>query len=158
MERYLTRRYAAVSWAEATRLAQLDLTEFGKIRHTRDVDLIHRTDWWAWWSDQQLTPAIGLPEDLRPQGLSGDAEDLITDVWASGGVPDCGWATLAAVRQIMRVETLSSLSGGIQCFSHRERLWIQFHDDSQAMLYRYWHWRGEDCFCNCSFQRVGSPN
>lgn len=147
MERYLTRQYAAISWAEAVRLAQLDLTELGKIRHTPDVELVHRTDWWAWWSDQKLTPAIGLPEELRPQGLSSDAEDLITDVWASGGVPECGWAILAGVQQVIRVETLTQRSGELRCLSAWERVRVEFRNGFRSVLYRHWQSHEEDCLC-----------
>ncbi|MEO0537706.1 MAG: hypothetical protein AAF215_28070 [Cyanobacteria bacterium P01_A01_bin.123] len=153
MERYLTSRYAAVSWAEAVRLAKLDLTELGKIHYTPDVELIHRTDWWAWWSDQRLTPAIGLPEELRPQGLSVDAEDLITDVWASGLVPTCGWTMLAKVQQVIEVTKLN-WSGSDQYSSSCERLKVEFRNGSRAVLYRHWH--GGDYLCEIRFHQPGA--
>lgn len=77
MERYITRRYVAACWADALRLAQLDGAALHDIRCQQNVDLIHRTDWWAWWSDERLTTAIGLSEDLQPKGLSADAIALI---------------------------------------------------------------------------------
>ena len=147
MARYLTRQYAAVSWAEATRLAQLDLTELRKIRHTRDVDLIHRTDWWAWWSDQRLTPAIGLPEGLRPQGLSGDAEDLMTDVWASGSVPECGWKMLAEIKCVISVERLANQFGEHSGSSFLEKVLVELSNGLQCLLYRQWHWSEDDYLC-----------
>ncbi|MBE9137972.1 hypothetical protein IQ254_12350 [Nodosilinea sp. LEGE 07088] len=83
MARFLTRRYVAVTGAEAFRLAQLDGTPWSEIRHTEDVQLLHREEWWAWWSDEQLTTAIGLPESLCPETLSTDAVLLISEVWES---------------------------------------------------------------------------
>jgi hypothetical protein len=75
MGRYLNRRYIAVSWDEAVRLAGLDQTPIEEIRYSADAELIHRIEWWAWWSDELLTMTIGLPESLQPQGLSSDAVD-----------------------------------------------------------------------------------
>lgn len=153
MERYLTRQYAAVSWAEAVRLAKLDQTDLRKIHHTPDVDLIHRTDWWAWWSDQRLTPAIGLPEELRPQGLSPDAEDLITDVWASGLVPSCGWVMLAEVQRVIAVTSLNR-SGGYWYFSSWERISVELRGGLRAVLYR--RWNGGDYRCEIRFHPLGA--
>jgi len=44
MGRYLNRRYIAVSWDEAVRLAGLDQTPIEEIRYSADAELIHRTD------------------------------------------------------------------------------------------------------------------
>ncbi|MEL6780365.1 MAG: hypothetical protein AAFO06_24315 [Cyanobacteria bacterium J06597_16] len=98
MNRYMTGRYVAVDWAEALRLAQLDGTAVGDIRCQQDIELLHRTDWWAWWSDERLTTAIGLPESLRPAHLSADATALFFEVWMSGLIaPECGWAVLVHI-------------------------------------------------------------
>lgn len=70
MDRYQTKYYVAVQWTDTVRLAQLDGTLPEEIRHTGSVELLHRTEWWAWWSDQQLTTAIGLPEELQPDRKS----------------------------------------------------------------------------------------
>jgi hypothetical protein len=108
MGRYLTRRYVAVDRDEAVRLAGLDHTPIEEIRYAAEAELIHRTEWWAWWSDELLTIAIGLPESLQPQGLSSDAVDLISSVWASNSPqPECGWSLLAQVRRILTSESLS---------------------------------------------------
>jgi len=105
MARFLTRRYVAVTWAEAIRLAALDGTPWSEIRQAEGVYLLHREEWWAWWSDEQLTTAISLPESLCPQSLSLDAIELISEVWESyGGAPACGWATLARVEQVLSRE------------------------------------------------------
>jgi len=140
MDRYQTRRYVAVSWAEARRLAQLDGTPFDEIRHVADVELIHRTDWWAWWSDERLTTAIGVPEDLRPSGLSADAEELITDAWASDSAsPQCGWAVLVQIQRIVNQELISvSLQVERNRLITWERLTITFQDGQQSVLYRVW--------------------
>ena len=68
MERYLTRRYVAVTSYEAQRLAQLDGTPIDQIQHTPDVYLVHRTEWWAWWSDECLTGAISFAGFALPGG------------------------------------------------------------------------------------------
>ena len=105
MARFLTRRYVAVTWAEALRLAALDQTPWSAIRQAEEVQLLHREEWWAWWSDEQLTTAIGLPESLCPQSLSLDAVGLISEVFESyAGDPDCDWATLARIEQVLNRE------------------------------------------------------
>lgn len=105
MDRYMTRRYVATCWADALRLAQLDSTALEDIKHSQDVELRHRTDWWALWSDNRLTTAIGLPEALHPNGLSADAISLIEEVWIGGDfTPQCGWALLARVDRILDCE------------------------------------------------------
>jgi hypothetical protein len=81
MARFLTRWYAAVTWSEALRLAALDNTPIAVIRQSSNAELVHRTEWWAWWSDERLTTAIGLPESLCPESLSPDAVSLISEVW-----------------------------------------------------------------------------
>jgi hypothetical protein len=42
----------------------------------------------AWWSDEQLTTAIALPESLQPIGSSSDAVLLIDQVWCMDGQQD----------------------------------------------------------------------
>ena len=92
MARYLTQRFVAVTWTEAVRLAYLDGTPLRNIRVAAEVELVHRTEWWAWWSDERLTTAIALPDSLQPIGLSVDAVLLIDQVWCSRtAVPRCGW-------------------------------------------------------------------
>jgi hypothetical protein len=149
MGRYQTRRYVAVSWAEAVRLAQLDRTLVENIRYTEDAELIHRTEWWAWWSDQQLTTAIRLPEDLQPQGLSPDAVALITDVWCSESPsPACGWQLLAQVQQIVQCEIIRV---GIPRGNFRPETWekltVEFRDGQQGSLYRFWLGYEEGYLC-----------
>ena len=106
MVRYLTRRYVAVSWVKALQLSLIDHTPISQICDEPEVDLIHRTEWWAWWSDERLTTAIGLPEGLNPSGLSPVAEALISIVWESDSPRSrCGWQTLARVQLILARET-----------------------------------------------------
>ena len=149
MGRYQTRRYVAVSWAAATQLAALDGTPVESICHTEPVNLIHRTEWWAWWSDQQLTTAIGLPEDLQPQGLAPDSVELITDVWCSDSLsPLCGWGTLAQVQRILRCELIQA---GMPRGNFRpetwERLTVAWHDGRLGALYRFWLGYEEGYLC-----------
>jgi hypothetical protein len=149
MERYQTKHYVAVSRVEAIRLAQLDGTPVEAIREAADVVLIHRTEWWAWWSDQQLTMAIGLPEHLQPKGLSTDAVQLITNIWGSESPsPSCGWPMLAQVQRILQCETISV---GIARGSFRpetwERLTVEFCDGQLGVLYRFWLGYEEGYLC-----------
>lgn len=139
MNRYLTRMYAAIGWEEAVRLAQLDLTSPEKIRRATQVELIHRTEVWAWWSDQRLTPAVGLPHDSQPQGLSPDAALLIDEVWCSDSfAPTCGWQKLAQVKRILKREVLS-----VGCFRGEfypetwEWLAVEFCDLQEGGLHRF---------------------
>ena len=149
MGRYLTHRYVAVTWTEANRLARLDATPIEEIRYAAEAELVHRTDWWAWWSDELLTTAIGLPEDLRPRGLSIDAEGLITDVWASTTAhPACGWAVLAQVQRVLRCEVLSV---GIGEKTYRPPTWeylmVEYVNGQEGMLYRFWAGQQEGYSC-----------
>ncbi|NET34891.1 MAG: hypothetical protein F6K19_23185 [Cyanothece sp. SIO1E1] len=140
MGRYLTRQYAAVTWPAAVRLARLDSTPIDEIRYSAAAMLIHRTDWWAWWSDHQLTTAIGIPEELQPQGLSSDAEALISDVLFSDlPAPQCGWLMLAQVRRILSCEMLSmSLARGSTQPATWEQLTVELEASQPGILYRCW--------------------
>lgn len=132
----MTGRYVAVDWAEAIRLAQLDGTAVGDIRCQQDIELLHRTDWWAIWSDGRLTTAIGLPEDLCPEGLSGDAIALIDEVWIGGAIaPQCGWALLGSVEKILACEQVCTLDckGNMV---YQGTLAVRFADGKEGMLYR----------------------
>ena len=136
MARFLTRRYVAVTWAEAIRLAALDGTPWSEIWQAEGVYLLHREEWWAWWSDEQLTTAISLPESLCPQSLSLDAIELISEVWESyGGAPACGWATLARVEQVLSRERQprSEDTSGYEWIT-LERLIVRFTDGSEGIL------------------------
>jgi hypothetical protein len=139
MNRYLTQKYAAISWEDAVRLAHTDRTPIEKIRRATQVELIHRTEGWAWWSDQQLTTAVGLPHALQPQGLSPDATQLIDEVWCSGAsAPTCGWQILAQVKRILKREVLSV--GGFRCeFCPQTWEWlsVEFCDLQEGGLHRF---------------------
>lgn len=140
MARFLTRRYVAVTWSEATRLAALDQTPMAGIRQAPNAELVHRTEWWAWWSDERLTTAIGLPESLCPESLSTDAVALISEVWESDSpAPQCGWQTLAWIQCILQSEDMS-VSIGLERFSSGVRvtkLTVSFQNQGQGVLYRY---------------------
>lgn len=136
MARFLTRRYVAVTGAEAIRLAGLDGTPWAEIRHDEDVQLLHREEWWAWWSDGQLTTAISLPSSLCPQSPSPDAIGLISEVFESyAGVPNCGWATLARVEQVLSRQRLPQPENtGSYDWIALERLTVRFRDGSEGIL------------------------
>lgn len=140
MARFLTRWYAAVTWPEALRLAALDRTPNASIRYAPNAELVHRTEWWAWWADERLTTAIGLPESLCPESLSADAVALISEVWESDSpAPQCGWRTLANVARILNVEPLrlrpqfqeASLS------NVWEQMTVEFQAGQEGLLYRF---------------------
>lgn len=154
MSRYLTRRYAAVTWIEALRLALLDQTPIKEIRCSPEVELLHRTEWWAWWSDEVLTVAIGLPEELQPQALTPDAVELIDDVFLSDTLqPQCGWATLAQVQRILRVERISvGRSEMVVRSGSWEELTVEFRDGRQGTLYRFWIGFEEGYWCDLRIQ------
>jgi hypothetical protein len=145
MGRYLTRRYVVMNWDEATRLASLDQTPLEAIRYAATAELLHRTEWWAWWSDELLTTAIGLPESVTSQALSADAVELISDIWASDSPqPECGWAMLAQVQRILNREVLSiSMLNDVQP-AMRERLTVEFAESQPGALYCFWVWLGDD--------------
>lgn len=137
MNRYITKRYAAICWIEAVRLATLDGTPFSNIQCNSNVELVHRTDWWAWWSDKRLTTAIGLPEDLCPRGLSADAAALIFQVWSTPLFsPQCGWALLAKVKSIEQREVIdiTNLNNDV-IISKWEKMTLLFEPNEQGILY-----------------------
>ena len=149
MARFMTRRYVAVTWAEAIRLAILDDTPWAEIQQADAVNLIHREEWWAWWSDERLTTAISLPSSLCPQSLSPAAIGLISEVWESdGGVPACGWATLARVEHVLSRERLPSPenTGGYDWVT-LEQLTVRFSDGSEGVLQCWYkgHAEGFEC-------------
>ena len=145
MARYQTRKYVAISWVDATRMARIDETPLDDIREFPDARLLHRTEWWAYWSDGQLTTAIGLPEQWELRSLSVAAESLIWQVWmsksrwlacASHVSPQCGWATLADVQDVISC-TLEQIS------LHQssdpiiiEQLVVEFRNGQQGTLYQ----------------------
>jgi len=135
MNRYITRCYVAVCWTEAVRLANLDGTPSGSIRCHQNLELLHRTEWWAWWSDERLTTAIGLPETLCPEGLSVDAIALMDEVWLGGVIsPECGWALLAKIQSIVTCEKVCFADGGE--FSRcQKKLTLRFFDGKESVLY-----------------------
>jgi hypothetical protein len=136
MARFLTRRYVAVTWAEALRLAALDGTPWAEIHESEEAYLLHREEWWAWWSDERLTTAISLPSSLCPQGLSPAAVELISEVWESyAGTPACGWATLARVEEVLSRERLPQPENadGYDWVA-LERLTVRFTDGSEGVL------------------------
>ncbi|MBE9138929.1 hypothetical protein IQ254_17305 [Nodosilinea sp. LEGE 07088] len=157
MARFLTRRYVAVTGAEAIRLAGLDGTPWAEIRHDGDVQLLHRKEWWAWWSDGQLTTAIGLPESLCPQSLSPDAIALISEVWESNAMaPHCGWATLAQVEEVLsRERQLQPESTGAYQWVTLEVLTVRFTDDSEGVFHCWYRGYDEGFECQIELIRVG---
>jgi hypothetical protein len=150
MERYMTRCYVALDWPAAVRLARLEGLPLDDIRHTPGVAVVHRTVWWAWWSDQRLTTAIGLPDEVRPQSLSIDAVQLISEVWESdSAAPQCGWTTLAKVQQILSCKVVRV---GARLGQFRPETWecltVLFEDQQQGSLYRFWKGYDEGYLCD----------
>jgi hypothetical protein len=153
MERYLTRRYVAVTLYEAQRLSQLDGTPLHQIRHTPDVYLVHRTEWWAWWSDECLTGAVSLPDSLCPEGLSPDAVELISEVWESASPPPrCGWNTLANIQAIVRRERLRIDRPIVSPLQREslEKLTVRFQNGEPGVLYCYYQFLIRDYLCEIS--------
>ena len=136
MDRFITRRYVAICWADAVRLAQIDSTKPQEIRFQQNVELLHRTEWWSLWSDEQLTTAIGLPENLQPQSLPADAVSLIDQVWIGETVsPKCGWTFLAKEEQIIACER-NRLVRKKESIERRDRLIVQMSNGEKQTLYR----------------------
>lgn len=151
MARFLTRWYAAVTWSEALRLAALDNTPITVIRQAPNAELVHRTEWWAWWSDERLTTAIGLPESLCPEALSPDAVALISEVWESESpAPQCGWRTLASIERILQTENFSAgpLLRALSSLGQVTKLTVIFQNQEMGCLYRYIQFREESYLCD----------
>ncbi|MEO1387899.1 MAG: hypothetical protein AAFV85_11065 [Cyanobacteria bacterium J06634_6] len=106
------------------------------IKISQNLELYYRTEWWALWSDNCLTTAIGLPEDLHSRGLSADAVSLIDELWVGGAVsPQCGWALLAKVDRILDCKRVYFLEGRdfVLC---QENLTLRFVGNEEGMLFR----------------------
>ena len=146
----MTKRYVAVCWTEVVRLASLDGTSLKDVRCASNVALLHRTDWWAWWSDERLTTAIGLPDDLWPEQLSPDAAALIFEVWSGGIIaPQCGWAVLANVKSIAGREIIYTNSMGNNVLISRwEKLTLLFEPNEPGLLYCHSYYDGKDYKCD----------
>ena len=150
MERYWTRRYVALTWADALRLAGLDGTPVEDILYASDVGLIHRTEWWAWWSDLKMTTTIGLPQAPQPQGLAPDAAQLMSEVWESDVIePECGWPLLAEVRQILNRTVIwrADQRGQYQPETW-ERLRVVLEADREVILYRVGQGYEDGYYCD----------
>ena len=132
VERYLTDEFAAISLHAANRLAQIFNISFNRVQITKDVKLLHRGDFWAWWSDDKLTTSVGLPKGYEPKNLSPCAEKLIHKVCLSAtSRPICGWAKLAGVKQIVSTERIAIGSRK----ETLDRLVIEYADGQQEVLY-----------------------
>ncbi len=132
MERYLTDKFAAISLHAANRLAQIFNISSNRVQITKDVKLLHRTDFWAWWSDNKLTTSVGLPEDYEPKNLSPCAEKLIHKVCLSAsGRPSCGWAKLSKIQAIVSTECIS-VGGGKESL---DKLIVEYADGQRETLY-----------------------
>jgi hypothetical protein len=139
MARYVTQRRVAVSWEVAVRFALREGLPLEKIRCTPDAELLHRTDWWAWWSDQKLTGAIGIPESLCPQSLTPDAVELIDLVWCNSSTVSCEWQILAQVERILERQTSArSLSSQTLSACAWERVKVRFLDGRIGILSVRW--------------------
>lgn len=141
-----------ITWADALRLAGLDGTPAEDILYVSDVELIHRTEWWAWWSDLKITIAIGLPQDSQPQGLAPDAAQLISEVWESDVIePECGWPLLAEVSHILNQTVIWR---GEQRGRYQPETWERLRVECQnreVILYRVSQGYEEGYYCDMMF-------
>ncbi len=134
--RYLTDNFVAVSLSSATNLARIFNVPAEQIQVTTNIQLLHRTEWWAWWSDNKLTTTIGLPEDYKPTYLSPCAEKLIHKICLSAsGRPSCGWARLAKIQNIISVERIAVGSSFTPIPETLDRLIVEYTDGQQGVLY-----------------------
>lgn len=132
VERYLTDEFAAISLHAANRLAQIFNISSDLVQVTKNVQLLHRADFWAWWSDDKLTTSVGLPKDYEPKSLSPCAEKLIHKICLSAtSRPICGWAKLARVKQIVSTERIAVGSRK----ETLDKLVIEYADGQQEVLY-----------------------
>lgn len=134
--RYLTDKFVTVSSSSASRLANIFDIPQAQIRVDRGVELLHCTDLWAWWSDDKLTTAIGLPEELKPICLSKDATKLIDRVCYSTQVrPSCGWAKLAKIEKILEEECIAR--GLLEVQELLKKLTVEYANGEREILYAF---------------------
>ncbi len=158
MARYVTLRRVTVSWDAAVRFALREGLPLEKIRCAPDAELLHRTDWWAWWSDERLTGAIGIPEELRPVSLTPDAEELIDAVWCSFSTePACSWQILAKVERVIERRILSCGKFYPMCSCFLECLEVKLLNGQVYTLYAHWVQDIEGGWsCNIMVERPGN--
>ena len=118
-------------------MARIDGTPLDDVLEFPNARLLHRTEWWAYWSDGPLTTAIGLPEAWEVRILSVAAESLIWQVWMSKSrSPQCGWATLADVQDIVSCE-LEQISLQQPYYPITiQKLVVEFRNGQQGTLYQ----------------------
>lgn len=134
--RYLTDNFAAVSLNSASKLAKIFNVPAEQIQVTTNIQLLHRTEWWAWWSDDKLTTAVGLPENVNPSNLTPCAEKLINKICLSASPrPSCGWARLAKIQQIISVERIAVGASPAPIPETLDRLIVQYVNGQQGVLY-----------------------
>ena len=147
MHRYVTRANVAINRAEAERLANLDGTPASQIEYTANVEVIHihiELDYkthcslctWVWWSDGRITTANGLPANLRVSNLSKAAVELITLAVESDSLsrrPNCGWRTLANIKQI-RQRKLLAVGKDMYQSETLEQLSVEYLDGNRGTL------------------------
>lgn len=135
-ERYLSNRFVAVTSSTASRLAKIFKTPQENVQLTYDVKLLHRTELWAWWSDNKLTTTIGLPDNLKPKYLSNDAIKLIDKVcYSTKGVPSCSWAKLAKIEKILDEECIAK--GILEVPEELKKLTVEYGSREQGILYTF---------------------
>jgi hypothetical protein len=149
----MTRHYVAVDWTESVRLAQLDGTLLNDIRCHENVELLHRTHWWAWWSDDRLTTSVNLPDNFQPETLSLGAAELISDVWEGGLIrPQCGWTTLADVKSVSDCQVVYAAGRNNDVSNSKwEKLTLFFEQDRQGFLYRHRYYDESGYKCDIAY-------
>lgn len=134
--RYLTDKFVTVSSSSASRLANIFDIPQAQICVDRGVELLHSTDLWAWWSDDKLTTAIGLADELRPSCLSKDAVMLIDRVcYSTKGRPSCGWSKLAKIEKILEEECIAR--GLLEVPERLKKLTVEYIGGKREILYSF---------------------
>jgi hypothetical protein len=136
MNRYLTRWYVATDKTEALRNAEIDHTPVDEIAVAENVDPVHVTGNWIFWSDGKFTTGIGarLP---RGGSLTRDAEQLINNVRGSdSGTVEGGLALLTRVKEILSEEEIETgPSRGVYAAERITRLRVRWIDDTESDLF-----------------------
>lgn len=107
MDRYLTNWYCCTTEEEALRLAGIDNTPVEKIRLTKDVEPVHITEGWIFWSDGKFSTGIG--NKIQTGGsLSEDAVRLIGVLRGSdSGEVEGGLVRMTKLDKILSKKTVS---------------------------------------------------
>jgi len=133
--RYVTKWYVSISEDEAHRQAEIDKTPVEQIGITPDVEILHTTGNFTFWSDGKITAHVSN----IPYGgcLTPDAVRIIDDVRGSdGGYVEGGLLLLTKIARVLDRQALSfGEPRGVYAREKVEEWFVEWVDGTHGKLY-----------------------